>query len=245
MAVRGEGAAGLAESELGLARARETNDPTAVAGCLAALAFHPYLAREGVALAEAGRVAAEAGEGAGSPLIVYIGQGFCALGHDLLGVHDVAREWMTTAQATAGSIGSRLFLADWFAAADAQLSLHAGDPATALSRAEAAVALARSIEGVFGEGFAHRVWGLALAALDPSDLERAAVHLGRSIELFESGGCRVEAAHTRLEWGILLRDGGDAMGASAHLRRAETFFEAAGLDRPLARARGTASTVAR
>jgi hypothetical protein len=151
---------------------------------------------------------------------------------------------MTSAQATARSIGSRLFLADWFAAADGQLSLDEGDAATAMSKATAAVELAQSIEGIFGEGLAHRVWGLAIAALDPRDVDGAVAHFRRSIELFESGGCRVEAAHTHLAWGILLRDSGDATAASEHLRRAEASFEAAGLERPLARARERASTVA-
>ncbi len=236
-AVQGQTAVGRAESERALARAIETGNQTAIAGCQLAMSFFPLLARDAEGLREAGRIAAIAGEVAGSPLLVHIAICFEAWGLSKLGQAEAARERMADAQAVAQALGGRLFMADWVAGANAELALDAGDPEAALERAQVAVEMARAVEGIFGEALARRAWGLAFARVADPRPEESDAQLARSVELFEAGGSLVEAAHTRLAWAETCRVRGDDVTATEQLRRAIAGFEAAGLDAHAERAR--------
>jgi tetratricopeptide (TPR) repeat protein len=231
IAAGGQHSEGLAETADAVARARETNNPTAIAGCLIVMAFHSFLTRDAAAFCEGARAASAAGRQAGNSLMTSIGLGFEAWGLSMLGQHENAEERMGQAHAEAETIGGRVVAADWIAAANAELALNAARPEEAVIRAQGAIEMARAIGGIFGEGLAQRVWGQALARLSPPPHEESDLHLARSLELFETGDCKLEVAHTHLAWGVLLRDRGDRAAATDHLQTAADQFEDAGLVR--------------
>jgi class 3 adenylate cyclase/tetratricopeptide (TPR) repeat protein len=229
IAAGGQPSEGLAETADAVARARETTNPTAIAGCLIVMAFQSFLTRDAQAFFEGARAAGAAGRQAGNSLMTSIGLGFEAWGLSMLGQHENAEERMAEARAEAETIGGRVVAADWIAAANAELALNAARPEEAVIRAQGAIEMARAIGGIFGEGLAQRVWGQALARLSPPQREESDLHLASSLELFETGDCKLEVAHTHLAWGVLLRDRGDRAEASDHLQTAADQFEDAGL----------------
>jgi class 3 adenylate cyclase/tetratricopeptide (TPR) repeat protein len=229
IAAGGKHAEGLAETEEAVARARETKNPMALAGCLIVLAFHGCLSRDARAFRDAADAASAAGRLAGNSLMTSVGLGFEAWALSRLGQHQQAEERMAEAHAEAEKIGGRIVAADWIAAASAELALNAGQPDEAIARVGPAIEKARAIGGIFGEALAQRTWGLALAQLDPSAHEEPDLHMAASLDLFEQGDCQVEVAHTHLAWGLLLRDRGDWSGAADHLQRAADQFKASGL----------------
>ena len=231
--------AGLAETTLALERARGTNNPTAVAGCLIVLAFQSYLTRDAATFCEVARAASASGRQAANALMTSIGLGFEGWALSLLGHHEDAEARMAEAQAEAAKIGGRLVAGDWIAAAYAELALNAGRPDEAILRVGAAIEMARAIGGIFAEGLAERVWGRALAQLGPDRREEVDQHLGTSLKLFETGECKVEMAHTHLAWGLICRDRGDSAAATDHLDKAADEFEAAGLAPHAAEARAS------
>ena len=91
--------------------------------------------------------------------------------------------------------------------------------------------------GLFAEGFAQRVWGQSLAALDSPDWNDVEEHLAASLRCFEEGDARLEAARTHVAWGLLCRDRRDAAAARGHLEQAAAQFEASGLVDELERTR--------
>lgn len=235
----GQHSAGLAETTLALARARETKNPTAVAGCLIVLAFQSFMSRDAVTFCEVARDASASGRQAANALMTSVGLGFEGWALSLLGHHEDAEKRMAEAQAEAAKIGGRLVAGDWIAAAYAELALNAGRPDEAIVRVGAAIEMARAIGGIFAEALAERVWGRALAAQGgPDGREEVERHLGISLGLFETGECKVEMAHTHLVWGLICRDRGDAEAAMDHLETAADQFDAVGLATHAAEARG-------
>jgi class 3 adenylate cyclase/tetratricopeptide (TPR) repeat protein len=239
LAARGDYPRGLEECERSLRRAEETDNPTAIAGCLTTFCFLGLVARDGPALREAGRATTEAATRAGNQLLVYTGLAWEAWGLSKSGRHKDAAAQMAQAQAVAETIGGRLVIADWFAAANAELALSVGHARQAADRARDAVELARSVGGIFGEAMAHRVWAQALARIRPPRQEESDLHMASSLELFETADCKVEIAHTRLAWGLLQRDRGDMATAVDHLQAAADQLEAAGLEKQAQEARAS------
>lgn len=228
---------GMAETQQAVARARETKSPTILAGCLIVLGFQSFLTRDLEAFRDTARSASETGRAAGNSLMISVGLGFEAWALGMLGQSEEAEQRSAEAQAEAARIGGRLVAADWIAAGSAEIALHAGQLGEAALRAQAAIEKARAIGGIFGEGMAQRTWGLALARMDPPQVEPANEHLGAALQLFEGGGCVLEAAHTNLAWGVVLRDRGDSAGATERLSLAAEQFKAAGLSRRAKEAR--------
>ena len=126
LAARGHYARGVEECERALSRAQETDNPTAIAGCLTTFCFLNLVARDGPGLAAAGRATAEAARRAGNQLLVYTGLSWEGWGLSMLGRHKDAAALMEQAHAVAATIGGRLVIADWFAAGNAELALRAG-----------------------------------------------------------------------------------------------------------------------
>jgi tetratricopeptide (TPR) repeat protein len=220
IAAGGQPAEGLAETQEAVARARETKNPTALAGCLIVLAFHGCLSRDAQAFRDAAEAASAAGRLAGNSLMISVGLGFEAWALSRLGKHQEAEERMAEAIGEAEKIGGRIVAADWIAAASAELALNAGRPEEAIARVAAAIERARAIGGIFGEAVAQRIWGQALAQAQPSAHEEADLHLATSLDLFGQGGCKLEVAHTHSAWGVLLRDRGDLTAAEEHFGHA-------------------------
>jgi tetratricopeptide (TPR) repeat protein len=238
-AAAGNHVEGLAESEEAIARARETKNPMALAGCLIVLAFHGCLSRDATAFRDAAAGASAAGREAGNSLMISVGLGFEAWALSRLGQHQEAEERMAQAHAEAEKIGGRIVAADWIAAANAELALNAGLPDEAVTRVGPAIEKARAIGGIFGEGLAQRTWGLALAQLPGSTHDEVDLHLAASLELFEQGNCQLEVAHTRLAWGALLHERGDSAEAVDHLEKAAGLLEGAGLTKQAKEAEAT------
>jgi tetratricopeptide (TPR) repeat protein len=134
-------------------------------------------------------------------------------------------------------LGATLAFADWFAAARSEIALRAGNRAEALQLAERAVARARAVRGLWTEGYAQRVWGQALAALDPPQWDEAEAHMRESLRLLDECGASLEAAQTHMAWAMLRRVQGDAVAALEHLGHAARQFEVSGITSELAHAR--------
>jgi class 3 adenylate cyclase/tetratricopeptide (TPR) repeat protein len=232
IAAGGQYAEGLAETQEAVARARATQNPTALAGCLIVLAFHGCLSRDAQAFRDAAEAASAEGRVAGNSLMISVGLGFEAWALSRLGQYRDAEARMAEAIGEAEKIGGRIVAADWIAAANAELALNAGQPDEAVARVAPAMEKARAIGGIFGEAVAQRVWGQALAQLEPSAPEEVDSHLATSLELFEAGGCQLEVAHTHAAWGALLRDRGETAAAEDHLGSASELLMAAGLPKP-------------
>jgi adenylate cyclase len=222
---------GHAETQLAVTRALETKSPTILAGCYIVLGFQAYLTRDLDAFREGSRLAVETGRLAGNSLMISVGLGYQGWALGLLGNPDEADRFVAESSAEAEKIGGRLVAADWIAAGSAEAALEAGRLDEAVARAQSAIEKARAIGGIFGEGVAQRTWGLALARMDPPQPEAADEHLAAAVELFEGGGCILEVAHTNLAWGGVLRDRGDAAGATQRLESAAEQFTSARLSK--------------
>ena len=135
--------------------------------------------------------------------------------------------------AIAQRLGGQLVWNDWFAAASAEIALNAGRPAEAIALAQSALTSARSVGGIFAEGLARRVWGLALVAGDSPRWDEATEHLAAALQAFELGEAFLEMARTHVKWGLVCRDRGDIAAAREHFEQAAGQFEASGLAQEL------------
>jgi tetratricopeptide (TPR) repeat protein len=138
-------------------------------------------------------------------------------------------ECLVKLKAVAASLGGRLQAVDQFTAWEAEIVFNANRVKEALILAEQAVGLARSLDSLATQGWAQRVWGQALANLNPPRWDEAEAHLAESLQLFKNGEVLVEAARTQVAWGLVCRDRGNLAAASEHLERAAAQFEASGL----------------
>jgi tetratricopeptide (TPR) repeat protein len=246
LAAVGRYAEGVAAGQTAIRRSM--NNPTAVSiSHVYFFAVH-LMAGEVARMLETSRDIIQAAERSGDRLAIYVGHGDRAWAESRLGNHAAAEEHMARCREVAATLGARLVIADWFAAARAEMALRAGRPGEAAALAEEAVEFARSMGGIFGEGLARQVWGEALAAADPPRMDEAEEHFAAARELFAAGEARLPAAHLHLTWGRLLLARGAADAAREHLEEAAAQFEASGLEAPLAAARAllddTAAAVA-
>ncbi|HEX2174244.1 MAG TPA: helix-turn-helix transcriptional regulator, partial [Dehalococcoidia bacterium] len=265
LAARGHFQAGVVEAQRSLARAHETQNASLEGPAQLFFGLVHLMGGDLGAAAEAGRAAVAAGETSGIRFAAHLGSGLVAWSESRRGNYHSAADWFDRHRTSGGSLGARLVFTDWFTAADAEFKLLAGDPAAALAAAQAAVGLGQLAGGVFAEGLAHRVWGLALATLQnaASDTRRSSptrpqpeaatsihsddtpeAHFALSIRLLESGAAVLEAARTHVAWGLLARDRGDTAAAADHLDQAAITFEAAGLTAELATVRTALANLA-
>lgn len=248
LAAVGRHAEALAAGEAAIRRSIEVNSPTGLSiSYVYYFAVH-LMAGDIARMLQTGADTIEAAERSGDRLATYVGHGDRAWAESRRGDHEAATAHMARCREVAGTLGARLVIADWFAAARAEMALRAGRPAEAAALAGEAVEFARSMGGIFGEGLAQQVWGEALAAADPARWEEAEAHFAAAEELFGAGEARLPAAHLHLTWGRLLLARGDAEAARGHLEQAAAQYEASGLDAPLAAARalleGTPASIA-
>jgi class 3 adenylate cyclase/tetratricopeptide (TPR) repeat protein len=229
---RGDIAVGLADEARALARVTEANYLTGIASGHIYLAIAHLLAGDSEQMLKAAQVSGEVAAQSGDRVLTYLSWGLRGWAESRLGHHAAAAAALAAQAEVAGTTAGRLILADWFAAARAEVALNAGNSAEAAAQAEAAAALAQSVGGIFATGLAERVWGQALAAAVPPDPPAALRHLAASVAAFETGGCPVEVARTHRAWGRVSLAAGDAAAAQSHLDEAATFFAAAGLTDP-------------
>jgi len=186
---------------------------------------------------EESRTTVEVAEQSGNRFMAYLGYGFRGWAESRLGRHEAAMKSMAQSQAISQSLGGKLLLTDWLAAAHAEIVLAAGRVEEALTLAEEAVNIASSAGGLFAEGLAHRVCGQTLVTLNPPRWDEAEMHFTASLHALESCEAIPEAARTHLAWGLLCRDRGDSITALKHFEAATLQFETAGLTRELERTR--------
>jgi tetratricopeptide (TPR) repeat protein len=229
LAAQGQYRMGLDEGKRYLMRAREMNNPRGVLLSHLFLSISHLMGRDLPRASEEARAAGELAEQAGDPLFVYAGYAFHAWAESRLGNHEAAVESMARSKAVCERYGGRLFVDDWFAAADAEIALNAGRFDEALARAEETVAAAHAEGNVFSQGLAHRVWAAALFALGHAHAEEAETHLVTSLHALESGEARLEAAWTHLAWAGLCDSRKDPAAAIAHREQAANQLAASGL----------------
>jgi tetratricopeptide (TPR) repeat protein len=233
LAGAGRHAEGLAAGERAMRRARETGSPTALSvSHIYSFAVH-LMAGDLARMLEASRDIIEAAERSGDRLALYVGHGYRAWAECRRGDHAAAADHMARCRAVAATLSARLVIADWFAAATAEMALRAGRPGEAAALAEEAVEMARGIGGIFAEGMARQVWGEALAT-GAGRMDEAEAHFAAALELFDAGGALLPAAHLHQAWGRVLLAGGRPAHARPHLQAAAAQFEASALPGPLA-----------
>ncbi len=238
LAARGEYSKGLVEAKGAAARATEMNHPTAMGACHLLLAMVFLMGGDSLHMQESSRTAVQVAEPVGDRLWVYLGLGLQSWAESRLGQHEPATKHMAESRAVGSSLGGRVLLADWLAAADAEIAFNASHIERALALAEHAAALAQSGGGVFGEGLAQRTWGQALAALGRSRYDESESHMSESLRLLESGEGSLQAARTHVAWGKVLEARGNHDAARRHFEQAAAQYEASGLAQQWEETRG-------
>lgn len=243
-AAQGRYREGIAAVERALARAHETNNLTATGLLHLLTAGICLMGRDNVRVLDAVHACLEVNQKTGDRLQAYIAYGLRAWAQSRLGRHADAADSMSQSQAIAQNLGGRLVLADWFAAARAELALNADHNEEALKLAEEAVNFAQTVGSVYSVGLARRSWGEALAALNPPCVDDAEAQMALSVQALESGAALLEAAHTHFAWGQLCLDWNDGTGAREHFVRAAAQFDASDLRVLSARAQALSPHVA-
>jgi tetratricopeptide (TPR) repeat protein len=159
--------------------------------------------------------------------------GILGWANGLMGHYALAERSLAEMDALGARLGGQVLLADWFAAARAEIALSAGRYQDAARDAERAVAIARRAGGIFAEGLAQRAWALAIGS-GRGDVGDALEHLSAALRLFEAGDCRVELAQTHLVWGLANPDDPRAV---EHLEAAALEFERCAMPSRARRAR--------
>jgi len=233
LAVRGDYAAGIAEGERALNMAVQAGSLTGrgLSGmCLSLIAL---AGGDNARLLEMSRATLDAAEKAGDHLLLYVANADRAWAASRAGNHAAAAESMARSKQIGEQSGGQLTFADEIEVASAEIALNAGRAAEALELSERAAKSARSMEDIYAEGLAHRVWAIALVAVDPPQYDLSGLHYGESLRLFEEGDARLEAARTHAAWGKMLRQCGNESAAREHFERAAAQFEKSGLEREL------------
>jgi tetratricopeptide (TPR) repeat protein len=243
LAARGEFAAGLARGQHVLARAEEAKDPRGIGWSQISLAQIYWHGGAMPRVVEASRAGMQAAEQVGDRVTVFVGAIFAGWAESRLAQPAAAAAHLTQAKSLAQQLGGQLAMTDRLAVAEAELALNMGHIQEALMLAEQAVAQAQAIGSIYSEGMAQRVWGQALARLEPARWKEAEEHLEAGLSAFEAGEARLEAAHTHVAWGKVLQARGDNDAARQHFEQAAAQFEASGLAQQLDETRGLITTL--
>jgi class 3 adenylate cyclase/tetratricopeptide (TPR) repeat protein len=178
---------------------------------------------------ETSRQAIEALEQSGDRLFIYLCYGNRSYAELCAGQFEAAAESMAKCQAVAQELGGQLYYADVFAGYVAEIALGKGQVEQALSLAEQAVAMARKMGGIWGEGVARSVLGRSLAAMNPPRWDEAETQMAESLGLFELGEARLYAARIRMHWGIICRDRGNTDAARGHFEKSAAQWTASNI----------------
>ncbi len=237
LAARGNYAAGVAEGERARTVAVQAGSLTGIALSGMALCLIALTGGDMARLMEMSQETLRVAEKAGDQLLLYVGYGYQAWAESRLGDPVAASVSMAKSKQISQQSGGRLTSADAFAVASAEIALRAGRTAEALTLAEQTVKSAQSMDDNFAQGLAHRVWAEALAAIEPPQYDQAQTHFAEGLRLFEEGDARLEAAHTHVAWGKMLREHGNLSAAREHFEQAAAQFQASGLTEELDRTR--------
>ena len=229
LAAKGSYEEGLAECQRALARSRELNYQYGIAQSTLGLSRIYADAGNLACATEFTRQAIEAAELSGDRILIYLCYAVRAYAELCVGEFDAASESMAKGQAIAREHGGQLMTADIGAGYIAGVALGKGQVEQALSLAEQAVAMARKMGGIWGEGMAHQVCGRSLAMLNPPRWDEAEAQMDESLRLFELGEAALHAARTRMYWGIICRDRGKTDTAREHFKKAAAQWAASNI----------------
>lgn len=123
---------------------------------------------------------------------------------------------------------------EWWMGADIDAALLAGRPKEAIELAKETVAVARSVDGLFGEALGCRGWARALAAQPEPDWAAVQEQLDHSFRLLKQCEADLELAHTHVVAAELASQRGARAEAAEHLKEAMLRYETAGLASKLA-----------
>jgi tetratricopeptide (TPR) repeat protein len=226
LAMEGHREQALDEVRRGAERARAMKHERGRAETQIALFLVSFSQGDMRATADGAEVAIEIAERAGEWINVYVGYLFRGWAESRLGCHEEASASLAHAEEiTRTRLGGRAFMADWMAAAVAELALNAGHSERAAACADEAVRIAAASESLFGAGVAYRVWG---EALTPQGLAAAGPHFAESVRAFEDGEAWLEAGRAELAWGLACESSGDVAGMQQHLERARARLGSVG-----------------
>jgi ATP/maltotriose-dependent transcriptional regulator MalT len=220
-----------------IASAVEWNNPMGIAQGYNILGIIYFLGGDLDRMRAMQRVSLPITEESGDRMLLILAHGFLAWAESRKGEHEAAQASLARSSEWAQQFGGQVFLSSWLEAGRAEIALNAGRPDEALALAQKVLAPDRPAPGLFAEGVARRVWGLALAALDPPDLPAAEAQLAQSLRCLEQGAAWLEAARTHLAWARLCLARGDHAAAHPHLAYAESRFKTANLTGELAETR--------
>lgn len=105
---------------------------------------------------------------------------------------------------TAAAMGGRWLLADWFAAARAEMALLAGHYDDALALAEQALQFAEAVDSALATGIAYRVLGETLLHLQAADAPTIEQYFEAAPGALKTGGLYSELHRTQQLWERLL-----------------------------------------
>jgi tetratricopeptide (TPR) repeat protein len=229
LAAGGDYAAGVVEAQRAVERARELKTLTGMAVANIYLAATHLMGGDAQQMLDVSRSVIQTAEQSGDRLYVYVGHGFCGWAYARLGQFEAAQDSLARSEEIAQTLGGRLILADWFAAANAEIALATRHAEQALQLAREAVQTAQGVGSVFSAGLAQRVWGEALVRLSPPQWEEAERHLATSVQLLESGQILLEAARVRVAWGHICSAQGKQTEAQALWAAAAEQFKRSGV----------------
>lgn len=229
LAAQGQVQPAFAEGERALRKAEETGTLVGIAQSHLALAIVSWQGGELERMRGEAYQVVQTAEKGGDQFVTAAGLGFASWAEALLGNIATAEELSRRSLSMGATIGPRLLLADWFAAARAEMALLGGRLDDAQARAREAVDLAREVGSQFSEGLAERVWGRALANVPAPNWTEAEAHLAASLQAFETGHALLEAARTHVAWGQVLQRRGDPQAAREHFEKAAAQFQTSGL----------------
>jgi tetratricopeptide (TPR) repeat protein len=229
LGVKGSYAEGLAQCQRALGRARELNYPDGIAFSTLCLSWIYAIAGNLASARETSRQATEAFEHSGDRAFVYLHYMLCSYSEVCAGQFEAAAQSIAKLQTIVQEFGGQLFADDILSSYIAAVALGKGRVEQALSVAEQAVAIARNIGGIFGEGMARQVWGRSLAAMSPPKWDEAEAEMAESLRLFVLGEANLYAAHLLMHWGIICRDRGKTDAAREHFEKAAAQWTASNI----------------
>jgi tetratricopeptide (TPR) repeat protein len=225
LAAQGQVQPAFEEAERALRKAEETGTLVGIAQSHLALAIVSWQSGEYERMRVEAYQAVQTSEKGGDRFLTASGLGLASWSEALLGNIDTAEELSLRSLSMGATIGPRLVLADWFAAARAEMALLGGRLDDAQARAREAVDLAHEVGSRFSEGLAERVWGRALAQAPAADWTEAEAHLAASLQAFEVAGALLEGARTHVAWGQVLQRRGNPQAAREHFEKAAAQFQ--------------------
>jgi tetratricopeptide (TPR) repeat protein len=244
LSMSGDCAAGVAEAQRAVARAKEISSLGEIAMSNVFLSVAYLYAGDLPHAIEAGRKGVEAGEESKERIFVCLGNAWRGWAEGRAGDFEAAKASMVRSQIVQDEFAGHIIAADWIAAINAEIAFGMGRIDEALNLAERAIGIARKMGGIFAEGLARQVRGQALAALDPPRLDEADDQLKESLRLLECGQHKVEAARTHVAWGSVCCDRGDLAAAREHWEQAAVLWEASHLTHELKRTRALIADLA-